>query len=447
LSCGERQPGGTREESLKCWNQVSNAGPDEGRLGWRLRPRPMRSTRVRSELFSRLLPVLAKRLDIQLIESKEMAAAARPSDSHKVVIHSAEAFYGRLAAGGIRGLGESYQDGAWGAEDLVGLLCRLLAATDSRPGAWLRALRPVVSQPRGDGDAYSLAGARQSISHHYDLSNLLFALFLDESMTYSSALFEVGDDGRLLADRGLLAAAQNRKYDRLLDLVKVGPGSRLLEIGTGWGGLAIRAAERGAQVRTVTISAEQLKFVQHRVRECGLESRITAELRDYRELGAGQYNAIISIEMIEAVGQEYWPTYFEVLEQQLAPSGRIGLQVITMRPDRFSSSRNSRTWVNEYVFPGFKPPSVPALAAALRQHSGLTIVDRMAFGPHFAETLRIWRESFTDAADEVQALGFGDVFQRTWEFYLASCEASFRAGHFDVNQFILAGRDAGGSNG
>ncbi|SCE17412.1 cyclopropane-fatty-acyl-phospholipid synthase [Streptomyces sp. BpilaLS-43] len=278
-------------------------------------------------------------------------------------------------------------------------------------------------------------GARANISHHYDLSNDLFALFLDETLSYSAAVFR-----GFPAEHDLLPAAQHRKIDRLLDLAGVGPGTELLEIGTGWGELAVRAAARGARVTTLTLSREQRELARERIREAGHQDRVDVRLLDYRE-ATGRYDAVVSVEMIEAVGEEFWPEYFRTLERCLAPGGRVALQAITMPDDRMRASRSTYTWIHKYIFPGGTLPSTEALDQVTTAHTGLRTRRRDSYGTHYAETLRLWRERFTERAEEVDALGFDAVFRRMWTFYLAYSEAGFRSGYLDVQQILLTPED------
>src|ERR1700722_11501791 len=293
-----------------------------------------------------------------------------------------------------------------------------------------------AGRSRPPADDQTKAGARRNIGRHYDLSNEFFGLFLDATMTYSSALFETAADGSPAAADRLLGQAQQRKIDRLLDQAEVGPGCRLLEVGTGWGELAIQAARRGALVRTVTISARQHELAARRVAAAGLADRVRAELRDYRDV-SGQYDAICSVEMIEAVGERYWDTYFAQLDQLLAPGGRVALQAITMPHDRMMASRRTYTWILKYIFPGGLIPSVTAIEESLGRRTRLRIAERHDFGPHYAQTLQIWRDRFSDRTDEVAALGFDAVFIRMWTFYLCYAEAGFRAGYLNVSQLTL----------
>jgi cyclopropane-fatty-acyl-phospholipid synthase len=238
------------------------------------------------------------------------------------------------------------------------------------------------------------------------------------------------------AHAALLAGAQRRKIDRLLDLAKVGPSSNVLEIGTGWGELSIQAAARGATVRTITLSREQQALAIRRVAEAGLAGQVSVELRDYRDVD-GQYDAILSVEMVEAVGERYWPAYFTALDRLLAPGGRIGLQTITMPHDRMLATRNTYTWILKYIFPGGLIPSVTSIEDSLARHTGLRVADRFDFGAHYAQTLRIWREQFTTRIPDVLDMGFDEVFCRMWFLYLSYSEAGFDASYLDVCQFLL----------
>ncbi|GLY46372.1 cyclopropane-fatty-acyl-phospholipid synthase family protein [Lentzea sp. NBRC 102530] len=340
-----------------------------------------------------------------------------------------EAFFHRLGADAKIGFGEAYMVGDWEAEDLAGVLAAFAARLSTLIPPGLQRLRRLAE--RRQTEVNDVAGSRQNIHRHYDLSNELFGVFLDETMTYSSALFEGADTD--------LHTAQLRKIDGVLDYAGVRSGSRVLEIGTGWGALAIRAAQRGATVTSLTISAEQRKLALDRVRDAGLHDRVTVELRDYRE-EHGRYDAVVSVEMIEAVGAEYWPEYFSMLDRVLAPGGRVGLQAITMPHDRMIASKASYTWIHKYIFPGGLIPSVRSIEESVRDHTRLEIVESRSFGLDYAETLRRWRDTFLTRWDEVRDLGFDDTFRRMWEFYLAYSEAGFRVGYLGVQQFGMAER-------
>ncbi|MGW6745040.1 class I SAM-dependent methyltransferase [Streptomyces sp. NPDC055025] len=353
-----------------------------------------------------------------------------------IEVHDPKAFHARIGSRGLIGFGESYMAGEWDAPDLVGALTVLAAHAADLVPATLQRLRALwaVRQPARQRNTPD--GARDNISRHYDLSNDLFSLFLDETLTYSSAVFR-----GFPADRSLLAAAQHRKIDRLLDLAGVREGTRLLEIGTGWGELALRAAARGARVTSLTLSRQQRALALLRAGEAGLADRVSVELRDYRE-ARGTYDAVVSVEMIEAVGAEFWPVYFRALDERLAPGGRAALQAITMPHDRMLAARDTHTWIQKYVFPGGLIPSTRAIDRTVRDHTRLTVAGRDAFGAHYAETLRLWRERFTERADDVEALGFDETFRRLWTFYLAYSEAGFRSGYLDVQQYLFTKEDS-----
>jgi cyclopropane-fatty-acyl-phospholipid synthase len=322
--------------------------------------------------------------------------------------------------------------GEWSSDDLAGVLtgfANSVADLVPRSLQWLRPIA-VVRQPRSQFN--SRKQARQNVSEHYDLSNDLFGEFLDETLTYSSALFD-----SLPATREELAVAQRRKIDRLLDSARVGPGSRVLEIGTGWGELCIRAAARGAQIRSVTLSAEQQQLARRRVAAAGLSERVDIDLLDYRDV-EGRYDAVVSVEMVEAVGYHFWPTYFHTLDRLVSPSGRVAIQAITMPNDRMLASCNTYTWIQKYIFPGGLLPSVEAIIGVNERHTRLRTVEMMSIGGHYAETVRLWRERFVERRDAVSELGFDGVFQRMWELYLAYSEAGFRSGYLDVYQWTFA---------
>jgi cyclopropane-fatty-acyl-phospholipid synthase len=355
-----------------------------------------------------------------------------------MVVYRPREFFRRLGDSGLIGFGESYMAGEWDCADLTGLLTVFAAHVGGLIPPWLQPMRALAVRRPPGGDRQTRDGARRNIGRHYDLSNDLFALFLDETMTYSSALFAAGDeDGAPLAADHLLADAQQRKIDALLDRAGVGPGCRLLEVGTGWGELAIRAGRRGASVTTVTISREQQALAARRAAEAGLTGRVRVELRDYRDL-EGTFDAIVSCEMIEAVGERYWDAYFTALDQHLAPCGRVGLQTITMPHDRMLATRRTYTWIQKYIFPGGLLPSLTAIEHSLARSTRLRITARTDFGPHYAETLRIWRERFQARNSEVARLGFDEVFTRMWMFYLCYSEAGFRSGYIGVSQLTLA---------
>ncbi len=352
-----------------------------------------------------------------------------------IEVRDPDAFHARIGTRGLIGFGESYMAGEWDAPDLVGALTVLAAHAADLVPAPLQRLRGLWAQRQPDAQRNTPDGSRNNISRHYDLSNDLFAAFLDETLTYSSAVFR-----GFPADWSLLAAAQHRKIDRLLDLAEVGEGTRMLEIGTGWGELALRAAARGAHVTSLTLSEEQRALALERVREAGYAHRVSVELCDYRA-ARGTYDAVVSVEMIEAVGAEFWPVYFRTLDERLAPGGRVALQAITMPHERMLAARDTHTWIQKYIFPGGLIPSTEAIEETAHDHTGLVVAVRDGFGAHYADTLRLWRQRFTDRADDVAALGFDATFRRMWTFYLAYSEAGFRAGYLDVQQYLFIKED------
>jgi cyclopropane-fatty-acyl-phospholipid synthase len=362
-------------------------------------------------------------------------------------IHDPEEFFARLGRDGLIGFGEAYLTEAWDSEVLVAFLTVLAAEMGTLIPPRLQRLRAIAVRRMPREHRNTRAGSRRNITHHYDLSNDLFALFLDPTMTYSSGLFESSIDGtsthvvagppHAVEGPEDLERAQTRKIDRLLDEAAVGPGTRLLEIGTGWGELAIRAASRGALVRTVTLSAEQKELAERRIAAAGLQDLVSVDLCDYRDV-EGTYDAVVSVEMIEAVGWQFWNRYFEKIDAVLAPGGRVALQAITMPHDRMLASRGTHTFITKYIFPGGALPSIRAIDEITRNRTALRLVNRLDLGVHYATTLRLWDESFSTSADEVRRLGFDETFQRMWHFYFAYCEAGFASGYIDDNQLTFA---------
>ncbi|MBI3744814.1 MAG: class I SAM-dependent methyltransferase [Chloroflexi bacterium] len=332
-------------------------------------------------------------------------------------IHSDD-FFVRVIRGGEIGLGESYMDGLWSSPDLVALLELALAARNdvsasAKRWSFLSRLR---NRRRHVARRNSVQMSRENIHDHYDLGNDFFRLFLDETMTYSCAVF--ASPGQPLKE------AQINKYRALCERVEMRQGDRVLEIGTGWGGFAMFMAQTyNAKVTTITISEEQFKLARERIATAGLSDRIDVQFLDYRKV-TGQYDRIVSIEMFEAVGAEYFETFFKTCEAALKPGGRMGMQVITVPERGFETQKNGVNWLQKHIFPGGLLPSLAAMEEAL-QCTSLIITRVEDIGPHYAVTLRRWRERFFENLPAVRALGFTDVFIRKWEYYLASCEAAF----------------------
>ena len=334
----------------------------------------------------------------------------------------------RIARSPKLALGESFQAGEWDSDELVPLLELLLRNAGAGAGRhpWWRRFaeaRPRLNRRTG------LLAARRNIEAHYDLGNDLFALFLDETMTYSCAIFE--DHHETLAD------AQRRKLRRVCERLELGPDDHVLEIGCGWGSFALTAAgEFGARVTAVTISPAQAQLARERAADAGLAERIEVVERDFRELD-GTFTKVASIEMLEAVGDKLWAPFFATCDRLLAPEGRACIQTILVADERLATYRSSPDWIERHIFPGCLIPSRAAIRDALRPTS-LRIVDDAEIGAGYAETLRRWRERFHASLGEVRALGYDGRFERTWDFYLASCEALFRTGHLRDAQLVLA---------
>ena len=329
-----------------------------------------------------------------------------------LTIHD-DAFFRRIATRGKLGVGESYTAGEWDSDDLVvlfELLLRNAATAADRHAGWRRLLETRPRLDRRNG----LLRSRRNIAYHYDLGNELFRLMLDETMTYSCAVFE--RDGESLAD------AQRRKYGQICERLRLGPGDRVLEIGCGWGGFArFAATEYGCSVTGLTISAEQAALARERT--AGLDVRILEE--DYRR-HVGSYTKVASIEMLEAIGERQFGTYFETIDRLLEPGGLACVQTILIPDDRWERYRRSPDWIERYVFPGCLIPSLTALTRAMTSNSRLMVHEVDEIGYHYAETLRRWRASFHAHIVEARALGYDERFERTWDFYLAFCEAAFR---------------------
>jgi cyclopropane-fatty-acyl-phospholipid synthase len=340
------------------------------------------------------------------------------------------AFFARLGADVKIGFGEAYMAGDWTTgpgTDLADLLAPFAARMSRLVHPLLQRLRHVVERTQPEHEENTPENSPGNIARHYDLSNELFESFLDETMTYSSAWFEDGDD---------LAAAQRRKIDGILDLARVRPGMHVLEIGSGWGGFALHAAaELGCRVTTITISKAQHDLATQRVRDAGLADRVSIELRDYREL-SGTYDAIVSIEMLEAVGAEFFATFFAACDRALAPGGKMSLQTITLPDVGYEPQRRGVNWIQAYIFPGGLLPSLAAIEASLH---GTQLVVRSVedIAPHYVRTLATWRTRFMARLDDVRAMGFDERFIRMWEYYLTISEAGFDTGVCQDYQIVF----------
>lgn len=380
-------------------------------------------------------------LDLEQPDGRLLHLPHSPSgaaDAH-CVLHDWQALERTLKSGDI-GLAEGYIAGEWDSPDLAALLRLCMANRDhvqslvygnwwGRLGYRLRHLLQRNTR----------AGSARNIHAHYDLGNDFYRLWLDPGMSYSAAWFE-GCTGESLHNADL-QQAQQAKLRRTLDEVRLQPGQRLLEIGCGWGGLAeVAAQEFGARVTGVTLSREQLLWGQQRMQQSGLSDAVELRYQDYRDLPARHagepFDAIVSIEMFEAVGREYWHGYFQTLRDCLKPGGLACIQTITLREDLFARYLRSTDFIQQYIFPGGLLPSIPAFEQEARR-AGLVVEGRLAFGRDYAETLRRWRQSFEEHLEAVRAQGFDERFVRIWTFYLAYCEAAFDTGNTDVVQFTL----------
>ena len=341
----------------------------------------------------------------------------------RLAIHDA-AFFRRMATRGKLGLGESYTAGEWDSDDLVALFELLLRHAEPAGDRYARLRRLLELRPRLHR-RNGLVRSRRNIAYHYDLGNDLFALMLDETMTYSCAVFE--------RPSMTLAEAQRAKFERLCETLRLQRDDHVLEIGCGWGGFARYAAEtHGCRVTGITISHEQAVLARERTE--GLPVEIVEQ--DYR-LVEGQYSKVVSIEMLEAIGADQFGAYFATIDRVLAPGGRAAVQTILIPDQRWDRYRSTPDWIERYVFPGCLIPSLESLARASTRHSRLGIYGVEEIGEHYAETLRRWRASFHERIDEVRALGYDRRFERTWDFYLAFCEAGFRARALRDVQLLL----------
>lgn len=387
---------------------------------------------LREMLLSRLLDRLAVGgLTIVTPEGKRLVGRARlPGPEATLVLHRWRALR-RLVTGGDVAFSEAYVAGDWSSPDLPAFI-ELAARNLPQIAARLAALPPVRlwNRLRHALRANSRAGSRRNISFHYDLGNEFYRLWLDPGLSYSSALHT--RPGQSLDE------AQQAKLSRIIELLDVAPGQRVLEIGCGWGGLAVALARHGADVTGITLSREQLAHGQTMIAaDTTLAGRVALRLQDYRDI-AERYDRVVSIEMLEAVGEPYWPVYFAKLRECLAPGGTAVLQVITIAEDRFEDYRRNTDFIQRHVFPGGMLPTTTHIAAHA-EGAGLELAGSEHFGLSYARTLAQWRENFLAARHEVERLGFGEEFNRLWEYYLSYCEGGFRAGAIDVGLYRLRG--------
>lgn len=405
---------------------------------------PSQAPAAARTVFRMLENLAVGRLDVQWPDGQHSTFPAHRSEQHDdlratICLENWRVFERTLKSGDI-GFAESYIDGDWHTPNLTALLSLFIANRDHIEkviyGSWWGSLLYRVKHWMNRN---SRQGSEKNIHAHYDLGNDFYRLWLDPSMNYSSAWFE-GRTGEALSKHDL-KVAQQAKMLRALDEAGVQRGDRVLEIGCGWGAIAeLAARERQAHVTGVTLSREQLKWAQDRLHAAGLSELADLRYQDYRDLAqqneSAPFDAIVSIEMFEAVGREYWPSYFETIRRCLKPGGKACVQTITIRDDLFDRYVKSTDFIQQYIFPGGLLPC-PSQFEAMAKQAGLVVEKRLAFGRDYAETLRRWRDAFLSREADVSRQGFDTRFVRIWTFYLAYCEAAFDHGNTDVMQFTL----------
>jgi cyclopropane-fatty-acyl-phospholipid synthase len=382
-----------------------------------------------AHVFSTARRLACGRLDFVLADGRRFRAdGAAPGPVAEIAVHNPDLF-ARLVREGDLGFCEAYVEGWWSTPDLQAFMDLVHAGNDDLydgfPGMGLvRTFERLRHWLRGN----SKRQAKRNIAHHYDLGNDFYRLWLDETMTYSSALFQSGQEP--------LELAQRQKYASMVDRIGARPGDHVLEIGCGWGGFAEYAAgERGLKVTGLTISREQHDYAVERIRKAGLSDRVDIRMRDYRD-ERGVYDGIASIEMFEAVGEKYWPIYFNSLHDRLKPGCNATLQIITVQDKRFDVYRKGVDFIQKYIFPGGMLPSPSVLRQEIAR-AGLRLNGSIEFGESYSQTLRRWHESFNDRWDEIAGMGFDDSFRRMWNFYLTSCAGAFQGGNCDVTQITV----------
>ncbi len=371
----------------------------------------------------RRLVSLFERLEhgsVTLVDGNERVTFGRPGELACTVTVRDRAAYRAILFGGSVGVGEAYMDGHWSCDDLATLtriFAKNIAALSEMETGLARAFQLASRAKSWLFRRNTREGSRRNIAEHYDLSNDFFALFLDDTMMYSSAVFP--------HDAATLEEAQATKLRRICEKLKLTPNDHLLEIGSGWGALAVFAArEYGCRVTTTTVSVEQFRLAKERVAQAGLEDRVTVLLRDYRDL-EGTFDKLVSVEMIEAVGHEFLGEYFTRCSRLLAPEGTMLLQAITIADQHHARHRASVDFIKEHIFPGSSIPSVTSMVDAATAATDLRLTHLDDITPHYARTLRVWRERFLARSAEVLRLGFDERFLRMWEYYLAYCEGGF----------------------
>jgi|TARA_E500000331_G_scaffold221692_1_gene212297 cyclopropane-fatty-acyl-phospholipid synthase len=369
------------------------------------------------------------RVDFVLPDGRRFRAEGKcPGPVAEITINNPEVF-ARLIREGDLGFSDAYLDEWWTTPDLQTFMDFIHADNDDMYDGFSGiAIVRAWEKVRFWFQSNSKRQALKNISHHYDLGNDFYSLWLDDTMTYSSALFNTGQES--------LENAQIAKYASMIDQMGVKPGDHVLEIGCGWGGFAEYAAkERGLKVTGLTISKEQLLYAQKRIKNKGLEDKVDLKLQDYRD-EKGVYDGVASIEMFEAVGEKYWPIYFETIKHCLKPGRQATLQIITVHDARWDVYRKSVDFIQKYIFPGGMLPSPTVLRQEVTK-AGLRVQHSIEFGKSYSQTLRRWFDVFNDQWDTINDMGFDDRFRRMWNFYLTSCAATFESGNCDVTQITL----------
>jgi cyclopropane-fatty-acyl-phospholipid synthase len=358
-----------------------------------------------------------------------VASGSVAGPSAAIVVHRNRAVRRTLTRGDV-GFAEAFMDGDWSTPDLQALLDFFYRNEEALAGPMKAfALFGRLLRLRHRLHANTRAGSRRNIAYHYDLGNQFYRLWLDPTMTYSSALFERSD--------ATLEEAQTAKYRRIAETLQLKPGDHVLEIGCGWGGFAeLAASGYGCRVTALTLSREQAEFARQRMRDKGLADLVEIRIQDYRDV-TGEFDHIVSIEMFEAVGEEHWPTFFRTVHDRLKPGCRAALQIITVADDRFDTYRSNIDFIRRYIFPGGMLPTKSILARTVNA-AGLAVTGTYSFASSYAETLKRWNEAFLSRWEEVSALGFDERFRRMWSYYLCGCAASFKANSTDVSQFLVA---------
>ena len=386
-------------------------------------------------MADRLLRRAVAPLPMRLVYPDGSAIGAGDAAAPTLVVNQPDRMARRMGRHGLIGFGESYMAGEWASADLVGVLTVLAPVLNQVAPSGLRWPKPIALALQSLSPRPSREQVLRNIAAHYDdVSSDLFNEFLDETMTYSSALFS-----RMPASWPDLAGAQLAKIDRLLDAAAVGPGTRLLEIGTGWGQLCVRAAARGAEVHSVTPSERQAWLARRRVVAAGQSRRVRIEVCDYQDIDQ-TYDAVISVEMIEAMGHRSWPDFLRTVGRVVAPGGKVVIQAITTPHTQMLATRNKSTWIQKYIFPGGEVPSEKAVLGIAEREGNLQPIDMISLREHYAETVRLWRERFLQRRKTLAHIGFDEVFARMWELYLADREAGFRAGTLNVHQWTFVNK-------